>query len=142
MAPAADPNTAFYGTWVGTLSGPDSTQRSGWSAGSRDSIWVVLQATSMKYYMSPTKGSAVSLSRSPDSCFVRYPAALSSLSDPHLSFRVNFSQGLHLGSAEPFVATRDGNTLTGSMQIDGDTLAGHWTATLCATCPDTAKECH
>ena len=36
VAPAADPNTAFYGTWVGTLSGPDSTQRSGWSAGSRD----------------------------------------------------------------------------------------------------------
>src|SRR2546426_687531 len=69
VAPSADPNAALYGTWVGTLAGPDTTQHSGWSAASRDSIWVVLRGTSMKYYMSPTKGSAPSLSRSPDTCF-------------------------------------------------------------------------
>lgn len=147
--PAADSNAALYGTWIGTLTGPARTQPSGWSAASRDSIWVVIgkgstsgaPADSTKYFMAPTAGSGSSLSLPEDTCFFRYPTASNSLSDPNVSFRVNFSQrlmntaGQFLDSAVPFVATRSGNTLTGSMTIPGDTLGGNWTATLCTTCP-------
>ena len=90
----------------------------------------------MKFYMSRADTLAPSLSVTPDSCFVRHPAALNSLSDPNVSFRLNFSQTLHLGGVVPCEATRTGTTLTGSMMIPGDTLAGHWTATFCPACSD------
>ncbi len=138
--PGVDPNAGMYGTWIGTLAGPDSLQPSGWSGQTRDSVWVMIHSGSVKFYMAPT-GHAPSLSQSPDSCFVQFPAALSELGDPDVSFRVNFSQSLTLGTAVPVEGIRNGRAITGHMFIPGDSTAGTWTATLCTTCPDTAKSC-
>ena len=139
--PAADPNAAMYGVWTGTMTGPDIVQQSGWSSGSVDSIWVVFHGPDMRYSMSPTVGSQPFLSLSSDTCFVTYPSALNSLSDPQVSFRVNFTKTFHLVVVATSVATRDGSTLTGTMTLPGDTLSGHWTAKFCSTCPDSAEEC-
>jgi hypothetical protein len=139
-APAPDSNTAFNGTWIGLLSGPDSTQRSGWSPESRDSIRVVFSGATMKFYMAPAHTFERSLSPPADTCFTRYPAALNSSTDLNVSFRVNF-RNLSLGSGERFDAVRNGNTVTGTMRIAGDAVGGTWTATSCPTCPDSANVC-
>ena len=146
-APPADTNSALRGTWIGTLTGPRVLQPSLWSPDDRDSIWIVfgnisgLPADSAKFYMTPRPGGSASLSIPADTCFVRYPTANTTLSDPNVAFRVNFSLKLRnsfgqpLDSAVPLVATRSGTTLTGTLTIPGDSLAGTWTATYCASCP-------
>ena len=134
--PPADPNGAMYGTWLGILTGPDTVQHSRWEEGSRDSIRIVFRGATMKFYMSPVDTSSPALSTNSDSCFVRHPAALNLLSDPNVSFRLNFLPELHLGGDVLAIGARNGNTLTGSLLIAGDTLAGSWTALFCAACTD------
>ncbi len=146
-APPVDTNSALHGTWIGTLTGPSALQPSLWTPEDRDSIWIVfgnasgLPADSTKFYMAPRRGGSASLSIPTDTCFVRYPTASTTLADPNVALRVNFSlklknsSGQPLDSAVPLVATRNGTTLTGTMTIPGDTLSGTWTATYCATCP-------
>ncbi len=140
-APQMNLSAAFNGTWIGSLTGPDSTQQSGWSPRDRDSLWIVFSDTSMTYYMAPAQGADSSLSPPPDTCFISYPVALNSLADPDVSFRVNLFTRLHLSPAVPFDGVRNGTTLTGTMAIPGDSLGGHWSAVFCSTCPDTAKAC-
>jgi len=135
-APPVDSTSPLSGNWIGVLSGPAETQESGWFDTSRDSIWLVFDGTEMEYHMARSVGSAHSLSPPADSCFDRYPVALNALSDLGVSFRLNLSQTLPFATSVPFQATRSGNTLAGTAMIPGDTLAGQWTATFCATCSD------
>jgi len=139
--PAPPSNTALHGVWVGSLIGPDVIQRSGWSTKCRDSVWLVLGENVTKYYMSPAAGADSSLALPPDTCFVRYASALSSISDPNVSFRVNFYAHRVGWESVPFVGVRNGTSLAGTMTLPGDSAAGSWALTLCPTCPDTAKRC-
>ena len=134
-------NAPLYGNWIGTLIGPDSTQRSGWQNGSVDSVWIVFTENAthtggrMDFLMAPV-GTGPSLSPPAGACrFVRYASALNSFSDPNVSFRVNLSHHVSISIAQ-FQGTRNSNTLAGTMLLSGDTLAGRWTATLCTTCPN------
>jgi hypothetical protein len=69
--------------------------------------------------------------------FVRHDSALDYFSDPDVGFRVNLIHESGIAAAR-FQGTRTGNTLSGSFTIEGDTLAGHLTAALCTTCPNSS----
>lgn len=135
IEPVAPATSAMFGNWIGTLSGPSARQPSGWPADTRDSLWVVFSESGMDFQLLPAAGAAVSVSPAGSTCFERYPSALNSIADPSVSFRVNLSSAPGLASAVPFVGTRSADTLRGTVTIPGDTLASHWTAVRCATCP-------
>ena len=133
--PVIATNAALYGNWIGALKGPDSTLS---ADASQDSVWLVISQAGIDFSMASVAGSVSSLSLPSDTCLSRYPAALSVLSDPNLSFRVNLSQKLHLGSSVLVTAKRSGTKLAGSLLLPSGAPVRHWTATYCATCPNSS----
>jgi hypothetical protein len=139
--PGADANAPLYGVWIGGLAGPEIIQRSGWSPKCRDSLWVVIGPRLVKYWMSPAAGAESSLAKPPDTCFVRRAAAVNRLAEPHVSFRVNFHSYRVGWEAVTFTGARDGDSIIGTLTLPGDTVAGRWSLTRCASCADSAKQC-